>query len=171
MTDIPETMQAIVAREPGGAEVLVMADRPMPAPGAGEVLLRVLAAGINRPDIMQRQGIAKPAPGITDVLGLEACGEVIACGPAVDSKMIGRRLMALLPGGGYAPFCTAAVDHAFVSAHAALLGVPFLDEVADRLDAPAPAAEVLRDVVTYLLRLPQDDVPALVADVGVVTAA
>ncbi len=75
MTDIttalPSSMQAIVAREPGDASVLVLAERPMPVPGAGEVLLRVLAAGINRPDVMQRQGIAKPAPGITEVLGLE----------------------------------------------------------------------------------------------------
>jgi NADPH2:quinone reductase len=107
-------MHAIIAREPGDASVLVMAERPMPVPGAGEVLLRVLAAGINRPDIMQRQGIAKPAPGVTDVLGLEVCGEVVACGAGVDSKLLGQRLMSLVPGGGYAPWCTAAVDHSFV---------------------------------------------------------
>lgn len=114
MRDIPPTMQAVVAREPGDAGMLAMTGRPMPVPGAGEVLLRVLGAGVNRPDIMQRQGIARPAPGVTDVLGLEACGEVVACGPGVDQELVGRRLMSLLPGGGYAPWCTAVVDHAFV---------------------------------------------------------
>ncbi len=113
-TSLPSSMQAIVAREPGDASVLVLAERPMPVPGAGEVLLRVLAAGINRPDVMQRQGIARPAPGISDVLGLEVCGEVVACGPGADSALVGQRLMSLVPGGGYAPWCTASVDHSFV---------------------------------------------------------
>jgi NADPH2:quinone reductase len=85
----------------------------MPVPGAGEVLLRVLAAGVNRPDIMQRQGIAKPAPGVTDVLGLEVCGEVVACGPGADKALLGQRLMSLVPGGGYAPWCVASVEHSF----------------------------------------------------------
>lgn len=110
---LPSTMQAIVAREPGDASVLVLAERPVPRPGSGELLLRVLAAGINRPDIMQRQGIAKPAPGVTDVLGLEVCGEVVACGPGVDPALRGTRRMALVPGGGYAPWCVTAVDHSF----------------------------------------------------------
>jgi NADPH2:quinone reductase len=114
MTQIPDSMKAVVAREPGDATVLTLADRPVPAPGAGEVLLHVLAAGINRPDIMQRQGIAKPPPGITDVLGLEVCGQVVACGPGVDAGMLGKRLMSLVPGGGYAPWCAAAIDHSFV---------------------------------------------------------
>ncbi|SCB35014.1 NADPH2:quinone reductase [Cupriavidus alkaliphilus] len=114
MTSLPRSMQAIIAREPGDAGVLVLAERPMPEPGAGEVLLRVLAAGVNRPDIMQRQGIAKPAPGITDVLGLEVCGEVVACGPGVDRQLMGQRLMSLVPGGGYAPWCTAPVDQSFI---------------------------------------------------------
>ncbi|MGE8616362.1 MAG: NAD(P)H-quinone oxidoreductase [Achromobacter spanius] len=114
MTVIPSTMQAIVAREPGDASVLTLATRPVPAPGHGEVLLRVRAAGVNRPDIMQRQGVARPAPGVTDVLGLEACGEVAACGPGVPETLRGQRLMSLLPGGGYAPWCVARVDHSFV---------------------------------------------------------
>lgn len=108
---IPSFMQAVVASQPGGPEVLTLAERPVPAPQAGQVLLRVLAAGVNRPDIMQRQGIAKPAPGATDVLGLEACGEVVACGPGVQRWAPGMRVMALLPGGGYGPWCVTCADH------------------------------------------------------------
>ncbi|QGZ65699.1 zinc-binding dehydrogenase [Paraburkholderia acidisoli] len=104
-------MQAVVAREPGGPEVLALAERAVPAPGPGQVLLRVRAAGVNRPDIMQREGRAKPAPGVTDVLGLEACGEVAACGPGVRRFAPGARVMALLPGGGYAPWCLADASH------------------------------------------------------------
>ncbi|WP_009523115.1 NAD(P)H-quinone oxidoreductase [Imbroritus primus] len=115
MTTLPRSMQAIIAREPGDASVLTLAERPMPEPKAGEVLLRVRAAGVNRPDIMQRQGIAKPAPGITDVLGLEVCGDVVACGPGVDTQLMGKRLMSLVPGGGYAPWCTAPVDQSFIA--------------------------------------------------------
>lgn len=111
MTPIPVEMQAIIAREPGDATVLTLASRPVPTPGPGEVLLRVLSGGINRPDIMQRQGLSKPAPGATDVLGLEACGEVAACGPGVPESMMGQRLMSLLAGGGYAPWCVARVEH------------------------------------------------------------
>ncbi|MBO1015104.1 NAD(P)H-quinone oxidoreductase [Achromobacter sp. SD115] len=111
MNQIPVEMQAVIAREPGDATVLTLASRPVPKPGPGEVLLRVHSAGINRPDIMQRQGLSKPAPGVTDVLGLEACGEVAACGPGVPESLRGQRLMSLLAGGGYAPWCVARVDH------------------------------------------------------------
>ncbi|MFY2566620.1 NAD(P)H-quinone oxidoreductase [Achromobacter ruhlandii] len=107
----PSAMRAIVAREPGDADVLMFATRPVPTPGPGEVLLRVRAAGVNRPDIMQRQGLARPAEGVTDVLGLEVCGEVAACGAGVPEALRGRRLMSLLPGGGYAPWCVARLDH------------------------------------------------------------
>ena len=113
MTHVPATMQAVIAREPGNASVLALAERSIPVPAPGEVLLRVRAAGINRPDIMQRQGIARPAPGITDILGLEVCGEVIACGDNVDEHLMGQRLMSLLPGGGYAPWCVATACHSF----------------------------------------------------------
>ncbi len=109
---LPSTMLAVVAREPGDAGVLTLAERAVPRPGPGEVLLRVRAAGVNRPDIMQRQGLARPAAGVTDVLGLESCGEVAACGPGVPETLRGRRLMCLLPGGGYAPWCVARVEHA-----------------------------------------------------------
>jgi len=104
-------MQAIVAQAPGGPEVLTLAERPVPVPGVGQVLLRVHAAGVNRPDVMQREGRAKPAPSITDVLGLEVCGEVVACGPGVKRFAPGAHVMALLPGGGYAPWCIANADH------------------------------------------------------------
>jgi NADPH2:quinone reductase len=109
--NIPSSMQAIVASQPGGPEVLTLAERPVPKPQAGQVLLQVRAAGVNRPDIMQRQGIAKPAPGATDVLGLEACGKVVACGPGVQRWSPGMRVMALLPGGGYGPWCITPADH------------------------------------------------------------
>lgn len=108
---IPATMQAIIAREPGDATVLTLAERPVPLPGPGQVLLRVSAAGVNRPDIMQREGKARPAPGVTDILGLEACGTVAACGDGVPTSWMGQRLMALLPGGGYAPWCLATLKH------------------------------------------------------------
>lgn len=111
MSQHPTEMQAIIAREPGDATVLTLARRPVPTPGAGEVLLRVRSAGINRPDIMQRQGLSKPAPGVTDILGLEACGEVAACGPGVPQSLMGKRLMSLLAGGGYAPWCVARLEH------------------------------------------------------------
>jgi NADPH2:quinone reductase len=104
-------MLAVVAREAGGPEVLHLAERPVPTPGAGEVLLKVLAAGVNRPDVMQRQGITTPPAGVTDVLGLEVCGEVVACGPGVDTQWLGQRVMSLIPGGGYAPWCVARLAH------------------------------------------------------------
>ena len=113
MKSFPTHMQAVIAREPGPASVLSLVERPVPEPGAGEVLLRVAAAGINRPDIMQRQGLAKVPAGVTDVLGLEVCGEVVACGPGVPADFLGRRLMSLVPGGGYAPWCVASLEHSF----------------------------------------------------------
>jgi NADPH2:quinone reductase len=111
MPYFPSSMLAIVAREAGGPDVLHLAQRPVPTPGAGEVLLKVLAAGVNRPDVMQRQGLTAPPAGMTDVLGLEVCGEVLACGPGVDGRWMGQRLMSLVPGGGYAPWCVAQLAH------------------------------------------------------------
>lgn len=111
MSTIPSSMQAVIAREPGDASVLTLVERPVPVPGPGQVLLQVHAAGINRPDIMQREGKATPPAGVTDILGLEACGDVAACGPGVDPCWLGQRLMALLPGGGYAQWAVADLDH------------------------------------------------------------
>jgi putative PIG3 family NAD(P)H quinone oxidoreductase len=99
-------MSAVIAREPGGPEVLQMVQRPVPIPKAGEVLIRVAAAGVNLPDLMQRSGLPTP-PGITDVLGLEAAGIVVAVGSGVHEFAPGDRVMALLNGGGYAEYCLA----------------------------------------------------------------
>lgn len=101
-------MSAVIAREPGGPEVLQMVQRPVPIPQAGEVLIRVAAAGVNRPDLMQRNGLPTP-PGNTDVLGLEAAGIVVAVGSGVHEFAPGDRVMPLLNGGGYAEYCLALV--------------------------------------------------------------
>lgn len=109
MTD-PNTMNAVIAREPGGPEVLQLVRRPIPQPRADELLIRVAASGVNRPDLMQRSGLPIP-PGSTDVLGLEVAGTVVALGHEVKGFAIGDRVMALLNGGGYAQFCVADASH------------------------------------------------------------
>ncbi|WP_241668734.1 NAD(P)H-quinone oxidoreductase [Stutzerimonas nosocomialis] len=103
-------MNAVIAREPGGSDVLDVIQRPLPAVQAGEVLIRVTAAGVNRPDLMQRSGAPVP-PGATDVLGLEAAGIVVAVGDGVKAIAPGDRVMALLNGGGYAQYCVATAAH------------------------------------------------------------
>ncbi len=105
MAVLPDTMTAIVIKAPGGPEVLVPARRPLPQPGEGEILVRVHAAGVNRPDIMQRRGQYPPPPGApADVPGLEVAGIVAALGPAATRFAVGDAVCALLPGGGYAEF-------------------------------------------------------------------
>jgi putative PIG3 family NAD(P)H quinone oxidoreductase len=96
-------MQAVVADGAGG---LALVQRPVPVPGPGEVLVRVAAAGINRPDILQRRGMYPPPPGAPDVLGLELAGEVVSVGPGAES-LIGQKVCALVAGGGYAEYCAA----------------------------------------------------------------
>jgi NADPH2:quinone reductase len=105
MGTLPQTMTAIAIRAPGGPEVLVPERRPLPSPGEREILVRVRAAGINRPDVMQRQGQYAPPPGAPDIPGLEIAGEVAALGPGVVRFNIGDRVTALVPGGGYAEYC------------------------------------------------------------------
>ncbi len=100
-------MRAIEIRTPGGPEVLVPAERPKPSPGPGEVLIRVAAAGVNRPDIMQRIGKYPPPPGASDLPGLEVSGIVEALGDGVTTFERGDRVCALLAGGGYAEYCVA----------------------------------------------------------------
>jgi NADPH:quinone reductase len=105
-------MTAIAIRAPGGPDVLTAEPRPMPAPGAGEILVKVGAAGVNRPDVMQRMGQYPPPPGATDIPGLEIAGEVVARGTGVTRWKEGDRVMALVIGGGYAEFCLAHESHA-----------------------------------------------------------
>jgi len=100
-------MTAIEIRRPGGPEMLSPVDRPVPVPAAGEVLVRVRAAGVNRPDILQRQGGYAPPPGASDIPGLEIAGEVVAVGSGVGWPALGDTVMALVAGGGYAEFCVA----------------------------------------------------------------
>jgi NADPH2:quinone reductase len=100
-------MRAIEISAPGGPEVLIMGDRPTPAPGAGEVLIHVAAAGVNRPDIAQRKGLYPPPPGASDIPGLEIAGAITALGAGVTSFAIGDQVCALVTGGGYAEFCVA----------------------------------------------------------------
>ena len=98
----PDLMRAVTVPDPGEADALVVGDHPVPAPGEGEVLVRVVAAGVNRADVLQRQGFYNPPPGATDVLGLEAAGTIVAVGPGVDPARVGEDVVALLAGGGYA---------------------------------------------------------------------
>jgi NADPH:quinone reductase len=100
-------MLAVVAPQPDGAEELTLVERPVPQPGPDEVLLKVAAAGVNRPDILQRRGLYPPPPGAPDILGLEIAGEVIATGPGAE-HLLGQKLCALVAGGGYAQFCVAS---------------------------------------------------------------
>ena len=108
----PTTMRAVVAPNPGGPEVLTVVERPAPEPRAGEVLIRVAAAGVNRPDILQRMGQYAPPPGASDVLGLEVAGEVVARGEGATRHALGAKVTALVPGGGYADYCLAHESHA-----------------------------------------------------------
>jgi NADPH2:quinone reductase len=105
---IPETMRVVEIAAPGGPEQLRLATRPVPRPGSGEVLVHVAAAGINRPDVMQRQGRYPPPPGASDIPGMEVAGTVVALGPNVAGVSIGDEITALLPGGGYADYAVAA---------------------------------------------------------------
>ncbi|MEQ8254976.1 MULTISPECIES: NAD(P)H-quinone oxidoreductase [Roseovarius] len=102
-----QNMQAVFATRPGGPDVLEPREVPIPAPGPGEVLIRVEAAGVNRPDLRQRQGGYPPPPGVTEVLGLEVAGEVVSCGDDVLSFAEGDKVVALVAGGGYAEYCVA----------------------------------------------------------------
>lgn len=109
MTSLPESMTAVAIREPGGPEVLVAEQRPVPRPGPGELLIRVAAAGVNRPDVLQRMGFYPPPPGASDLPGLEIAGTVVATGPGGDPEMLGQAVCALVAGGGYAEYCVAPV--------------------------------------------------------------
>ncbi|RLV57346.1 NAD(P)H-quinone oxidoreductase [Aeromicrobium phragmitis] len=102
-------MRAVMVNEPGGPEALEVVDVPVPQPGPGEVLLRVASAGVNRADILQRQGHYDPPAGATRVLGLECAGEVVAVGEGVGEQEIGSQVCALLTGGGYAEYVAVPI--------------------------------------------------------------
>lgn len=122
----PGTMRAVIADGRGGPEVLRVVSVSVPTPERGEVLVHVTASAVNRADLLQAQGHYPPPRGVTDVLGLEFAGEVVAVGPDVDAGRIGDRAMGIVPGGGNAEYLTTAVDQ--------LLPVP------DALDGAAAAA-------------------------------
>lgn len=105
-------MRVIEISRPGGPEVLVPADRPVPVPGAGEVVIRVAFAGVNRPDALQRAGAYAPPAGASDLPGLEASGVVVAVGAGVARWSVGDAVCALLPGGGYAEYVACPAAHA-----------------------------------------------------------
>lgn len=112
MADLPKTMKAIAIREPGGPDVLQLAEIETPTPGHGEILIRVEAAGVNRPDTIQRMGLYPPPPGAPATPGLEVAGEVVATGAGVTRWKTGDRVCALVGGGGYAEYCVAHEAHA-----------------------------------------------------------
>ena len=128
---ITETMTAIAISEPGGPMVLKQERRPVPAPTGGDILIRVRAAGVNRPDVAQRQGAYPPPPGASDLPGLEVAGEIAATGPEATRWKVGDKVCALTPGGGYAEYCLThesnalPVPHGFTLTEAAALPETF----------------------------------------------
>jgi len=124
---LPETMTAIAISEPGGPRVLKPETRPVPQPAASDILIRVSAAGVNRPDVAQRTGAYPPPPGASDLPGLEVAGTVAAVGPGVRRWRVGDQVCALTPGGGYAEYCLThesnalPVPHGFTLTEAAAL--------------------------------------------------
>jgi NADPH2:quinone reductase len=109
VTSVPVEMTAIAISAPGGPEVLQPTVLPVPQPGPGEVLIRVAAAGVNRPDVLQRMGFYPPPPGASDLPGLEVAGTIVAVGAGGDAELLGQAVCALVAGGGYAEYCTAPV--------------------------------------------------------------
>src|SRR5471032_654086 len=112
MAELATRMTVIGIKTPGGPEMLVPEQRAVPTPGDGEILVKVAAAGINRPDVMQRQGLYPPPPGAPDIPGLEIACEIVALGTNVKRWKLGDRVMALVIGGGYAEYCLAHEGHA-----------------------------------------------------------
>jgi NADPH2:quinone reductase len=107
MEKLPAQMTVIGISKPGGPEVLLPETRAVPTPGAGEILIKVAAAGVNRPDVAQRAGVYPPPPGASDLPGLEVAGEVVATGTGTGKHKIGDKVMSLVAGGGYAQYCIA----------------------------------------------------------------
>src|SRR5262245_55814579 len=108
---LPDRMRVVAITAPGDPDVLQLAERPVPQPGAGDVLIKVAAAGVNGPDLMQRKGLYPAPPGASDLPGLEVAGEIVATGPRVERWVVGDQVTALTNGGGYAEFCPADARH------------------------------------------------------------
>ncbi len=106
MIRVPQTMSVVEIAQPGPPQVLRAAQRPTPAAGRGEVLIKVSAAGVNRPDVMQRKGAYPPPAGVTDIPGLEVAGEIVGIGAEVSSRTVGEQVCALVAGGGYAEYAS-----------------------------------------------------------------
>lgn len=123
MSTLPATMRYVAAREPGAADVLAIAEAPVPKPRAGEVLIRVAYAGVNRPDVIQREGKYPPPPDASPIIGLEVSGTIAAVGDGVDSWRVGEAVCALTPGGGYAEYCVAPAGHCLAPPR----GLPLLE--------------------------------------------
>jgi len=127
MSALPASMMCVEIKQPGGPEALVPATRPVPQPQAGEVLLKVAAVGVNRPDLAQRAGTYPPPPGASDLPGLEAAGTIAALGEGVTGWTVGDSVCALTPGGSYAEYCTVpapqclSLPRGFDMLHAAAL--------------------------------------------------
>jgi NADPH2:quinone reductase len=127
MTEPSGAMRAVVAARPGGPEVLTVVERPRPTPKPGEILIKVEAAGVNRPDVLQRLGLYAPPPGASDILGLEVAGTVAALGAGASRHREGDRVAALVSGGGYAEYCVVhesnalPVPRGLSAAHAAAI--------------------------------------------------
>ena len=107
MEKLPAQMTVVGISKPGGPEVLLPETRSLPVPGPGEILVKVMAAGVNRPDVAQRSGAYPPPPGASDLPGLEISGEVVALGEGATKHKLGDRVMSLVAGGGYAQYCIA----------------------------------------------------------------
>ena len=112
MQDLPNKMSVVAISEPGGPEVLALQERLLPTLDAGEILIRVAAAGVNRPDVLQRSGAYPPPKGASDLPGLEVAGEIVAVAADVSEHTVGDHVTALAPGGGYAEFCKVPARHA-----------------------------------------------------------
>lgn len=108
---LPTQMRAVTTNGSGAAEVMQVTQQPVPTPGEHDVLIRVAYAGVNRPDVIQRQGNYAPPPGASPIMGLEVAGEVVAVGAAVQRWKVGDAVCALTPGGGYAEYCVAPAAH------------------------------------------------------------
>jgi len=115
---IPSTMRAIDPEKAGGPEVLQIVERPVSSPGEGEVLIKVAAAGVNRPEILQRMGAYPPPPGAPSILGLEISGTIVATGDGVEPELIGQPVCALVAGGGYADYAVAPYGQCLPVPHA-----------------------------------------------------